>query len=275
MSYILEALRRSEEERHQDQLKSLTGHDGLIHVPKSQTPIWPYLLIGVLALNLVVFVWLFYDDKVFVDTSSSLASIEVDSGEMINEISEVESALNTTTNVSELTSEPGALKNSVPKDAAVDKDVVGGENEIASDISRLETIQDEQIYMDGGLLIQPKNTRSLPSDLPYTRISSSPTVVVASQPIADSRSYDISPAIYDDVPSLIDMDARFQRGIPSLTFNSHIYSDNPGARRVMINNVYLSEGQMLSGLEIVMIGETDIVFKKGDTLFKRAVMRDW
>jgi hypothetical protein len=63
--------------------------------------------------------------------------------------------------------------------------------------------------------------------------------------------------------------------VKPLRFNSHIYSDDPSARRVMINNIYLREGQELSGIQVLEIGELDIVFEKAGTQFKLPAMRDW
>jgi len=63
--------------------------------------------------------------------------------------------------------------------------------------------------------------------------------------------------------------------VPNLLFNSHIYSESPSARRVMINNIYLREGQQFLGMEVVEIGEFNIVFKKDGVLFKLPAMRDW
>jgi hypothetical protein len=43
----------------------------------------------------------------------------------------------------------------------------------------------------------------------------------------------------------------------------------------MINNIYLREGQELAGIQVLEIGELDIVFEKAGTQFKLPAMRDW
>ena len=76
-------------------------------------------------------------------------------------------------------------------------------------------------------------------------------------------------------PSLAELNVHFQKSIPSLIFNSHIYSDDPTARRVMINNVYLREGQKIEGMTLHAIGEFEILLEKDTELFTMPVLRDW
>lgn len=269
MSYILDALRRSEEERHQEQLKGLTGHDGLIHVNKAQQPIWPYLLILILVINVGVVLWIYLDKTQSVEGVGGLDS---------NPVAEVNDRLaqpDSVAQVSMVTDDASEKSRPAPieKEVQPEPNVVSQTASVAdSQAPAVEESADGDIYIDGGLLIQPKSKRN--GGVPKAAEVLPPTVVVASTPIS------VEPELtdqerYQNVPSLIDMSSSFQKTIPSLTFNSHIYSQTPSARRVMINNIYLREGQRLSGLNVVMIGETHIVFDKDGTLFKRAVMRDW
>jgi len=78
-----------------------------------------------------------------------------------------------------------------------------------------------------------------------------------------------------EVPNLTDLPITIQRTVPDLSFNSHIYSDEPSARRVMINNLYLREGDEIAGLRIVEIGEYYIHFSNTEADFKLPVLRDW
>lgn len=276
MSYILDALRRSEEERHQEQLKNLAGNDGLIHVPKQQSPVWPYLLIAALAVNAVIFMWMHFDkqteavvlpvsniDKTTIAVSEANQSA-TPNAQTLKPVKSTESK-----EVGNLTA--SIATTSTAKEVSP-RAIVAPPNDSTPPLNPVES----STYVDGGLLIQPKGQRRpIPEDLVYNEVRTEPRVTVSSVPIDTSPLVMDDSLRYRDVPRLIDLDNQFQRGIPSLTFNSHIYSDNPQARRVMINNIYLREGQLLSGMEVVMIGEVDIIFRKDGTLFKRAVMRDW
>ena len=92
----------------------------------------------------------------------------------------------------------------------------------------------------------------------------------------NSRSQDTADANpFLSYPSLTELSVHFQKSIPSLIFNSHIYSDDPTARRVMINNIYLREGQRIEGMTIHAIGEFDILLEKNTELFTLPVLRDW
>ena len=71
------------------------------------------------------------------------------------------------------------------------------------------------------------------------------------------------------------MSRGFQRSVPNLSFNSHIYSDQPSARRAMINSNYLREGQGFEGMTLDQIGEAFIVLTKDGQQFKLPILRDW
>jgi len=61
MSYILEALRKSEEDRQQDRVPNLGTHSKLIRPIPKKTTLWPVILLIALLLNAAgLFYWLFY-----------------------------------------------------------------------------------------------------------------------------------------------------------------------------------------------------------------------
>ncbi len=77
------------------------------------------------------------------------------------------------------------------------------------------------------------------------------------------------------VPRLTDLPVSFQRRVPNLTFNSHIYSPDPARSRVMINNQYLRTGQRIAGMRIDAITENGVIFNLDGTRFEVPVVRDW
>lgn len=77
------------------------------------------------------------------------------------------------------------------------------------------------------------------------------------------------------VPHLVELPLSFQKSVPDLTFNSHIYSSSPSSRRVMINNTYLRIGDSVAGLRVQDITEEGVVFSRDGQQFRVGVVRNW
>ncbi|PAV27001.1 hypothetical protein CF392_02350 [Tamilnaduibacter salinus] len=77
------------------------------------------------------------------------------------------------------------------------------------------------------------------------------------------------------VPSLNEMPLSFQRDIPDLRFSSHVYASDPDARRVMINGHYLRPGDRFSGVRVEGITENGVVLFADGERFRVGVVRDW
>ena len=54
MSYILDALKRSEQERHQDKMPSFSAENMIIQTNQKKAHWWPFVLILVLILNAII-----------------------------------------------------------------------------------------------------------------------------------------------------------------------------------------------------------------------------
>ena len=102
-----------------------------------------------------------------------------------------------------------------------------------------------------------------------------PVVIVPSLPV--QREFDASTQNQPQgrVPHLVELPLSFQKSVPDLTFNSHIYSSDPSASRVMINNRYLSPGQSFGQLTVETITEDGVVLSKNGQRFRVGIVRDW
>tara|TARA_R110001606_G_scaffold17651_2_gene68081 strand:+ start:211 stop:402 length:192 start_codon:yes stop_codon:yes gene_type:complete len=58
-------------------------------------------------------------------------------------------------------------------------------------------------------------------------------------------------------------------------FNSHIYSTDPNASRVMINGHYLRQGDSFSGITVEEVTEDGVVLGKQGRIFRVGIVRDW
>ncbi|RMJ06183.1 hypothetical protein DOQ08_00868 [Marinobacter litoralis] len=102
-----------------------------------------------------------------------------------------------------------------------------------------------------------------------------PTIIVPSQPEPQRVSAPVQSRPQGRVPHLVELPLSFQKSVPDLTFNSHIYSSDPSASRVMINNRYLRAGQSLGSLLVENITEDGVVLSKNGQRFRVGIVRDW
>ncbi|WP_334312382.1 general secretion pathway protein GspB [Marinobacter sp. SS21] len=111
-----------------------------------------------------------------------------------------------------------------------------------------------------------------------TAVAQRPTVIVpsprrneavAESPLSDRYDYG------ERVPHLVELPLSFQRQVPSLIFNSHIYASDPSGRRVMINNHYLRIGDSFSGIRVERITEEGVELSLHGRQFRVGVVRDW
>lgn len=72
-----------------------------------------------------------------------------------------------------------------------------------------------------------------------------------------------------------DLPARIQRSIPTLEFATHIFGDEPRYREVTINGRRYAEGERVEGMLLAEITETGVVFDYQGYRFEVSVLEDW
>lgn len=219
MSYILDALRKSETERRQGQVPDLGQQVQLIHRPKRKG-VSPVVWVAVaLALNAAVLAYVFWPER-------------------------------------------NGLVSALPAATAPDArpSVPASESPIS----------------------QPAETPSVPEPVVPTvpPVQERATIIVPSVDASDvnaaaADNLQVPPEQAGRVPHLVELPLTFQKGIPDLTFNSHIYSSSPASRRVMINNRYLRIGDSFQGLRVEDITEDGVVLSRDGRRFRVGVVRDW
>jgi len=285
MSYILDALKRSEQERHQDQLPSFSAENMILQTNHKRTHWWPYVLIAVLLLNALLFGFYSWNKdpdvvtQVNIHSSEKVQAIEGNSKRhpISQRMAPPDNVLNKPKFIQPLIHRQAGSIATAPLSKATTQDVDGREDDYLFGTT-----------VDEGLLIQPKSKVSSQfHDVIKTKVlieargEAKPAYVIKPPPVPQAKTEVQDPIetvqvdYFADIPLLSTLDIGFQRSIPELTFNSHIYSEQAGARRVMINNFYLREGQSFNGLDLIEIGEVYIKVSKDGTLFKLPVLRDW
>lgn len=235
MSYILDALRKSETERRQGKVPDLGQQVQLIHRPKKRrrSPVvWVALALLVNAAVLAVVFW--------PERPTDLPIVQAPQ-----------------------TAEPKAALKQPQKPEASQVTV----NESA--ISGPATTRDVEAAATAPL------NPELASEPIVQPVRERPTIIRPS--VRPERR---TPALRQDeprarVPHLVELPLSFQKSVPDLMFNSHIYSTDPYASRVMINGHYLRQGESFSGITVEEVTEDGVVLSKQGKAFRVGVVRDW
>lgn len=293
MSYILEALKRSEQERQQ-QLRpgSFDPEGGILHLRKRQTPVWVYLLVLVLLLNLGLMLGLYWDRlTVSEPVSEPVAAmagvpepgasvirtpvIEIPVAPVLPSRSQSETAATSLAPANPDSAHAGQFSQQ-ESFTYIEPEQPDEVMQEARDVSFAEEgiVSDETEAWDIVAPVSERRALTNSQEVPESQLEA--PLPVAPKPKELTRPNPVKPIMLaDTTPLLQTLDAGFTSQIPAIAFNSHIFSQSPDARRVMINNIYLREGEGFSGLTVEEIGEEYVVFGKQGRLFKLPVMKDW
>ena len=209
MSYILDALRKSETERRQGRVPDLGQQVQLIHRPKKKR-VSPALWVSLaLMLNAGVLAFVFWPGMPATESEPVLEDPVAETGAI---------------------PEPDPVESTPPPTA---------------------------------------------TEPPVAESRERATVIVPSSAIPETAAPTVEPEQAGRVPHLVELPLSFQKSVPDLTFNSHIYSSSPASRRVMINDTYLRVGDVFEGLRVDDITEEGVVLSRDGRRFRVGVVRDW
>jgi len=233
MSYILDALRKSESERHQGKVPDLGRQLQLIHrPPKRRWPVQALLAAGLL-LNAGVLAYVFWPDQDSPVANLTSAPEQVPAAVSVNPVP------------------VAAAQNSATVEEGVTVKSLEGETSAP----------------------QPSNVQSV-----FPAEYQSPTVIVPSGYGRENENESKAFASSADgvrVPHLVELPLSFQRSVPDLIVNSHIFASVPQARRVMINNQNLRPGDSFQGMRVEEITEDGVVLSRQGQQFRLGIVRDW
>ncbi len=242
MSYILDALRKSENERQQGRIPDLGQQVQLIHQPKKKAvPVTVWVGVG-LILNAFILAAIFWPGIGFMSLGVTMSSDKISSA-------------------------PQAIKGDefVPA-PIVDTPVNQREEEVQVPHPTAAASADNAASQPFPELVNESEER--------------PTLIIPSwnAPLEDypegvSEAGRFSSS--ERVPHLVELPMSFQRRVPSLIFSSHIYASDPAARRVMINDQYLRPGEQFSGIRVDRITPEGVELSLNGQRFRVGVVRDW
>ncbi|MFL1485187.1 general secretion pathway protein GspB [Marinobacter sp. LN3S78] len=244
MSYILEALKKSESERNQGRVPNLGQQIRMVHRKRKRgIPALAWLAIA-LTLNAVILAALFWPGAGLWWDHSQTAGALARSTEQAAGATAPTTAAGSEETPSAASGEVARAEEPVPEPA-----------EITAATGELES--------QGAVILDT--------------VKEAPTVIVPTvrQPGTAGGS-EYTPEPWEGrVPHLVELPMAFQRQVPDLVFNSHVYSSRPSARSVMINNRYLRMGDSFGPLRVERITEEGVELSMDGQRFRVGVVRDW
>jgi general secretion pathway protein B len=250
MSYILDALKKSEKERQRGTAPDiLTAQDVQAQKPKKR-PLWPYLLLVALLLNTgVLLLWLgpWHSKKPHVVVQPvGGQQHESNTLESVHEGSDVRSSVSLPSTGPSKTTGTGVGK-------AIQQDqITQTEANLQKDVPSISTPMTD--------------AKGLPEVSPS--ISEQPPPV--SQVPSESKPVsNIVPTVENKVYNLNDLPLSVQQGLPDFNITVAIYSNDPASRMVKINNQLMREGQYLTnGLKLEEITPDGVIFSYQNYRFR-------
>lgn len=241
MSYILDALRKSESERQQGRVPDLGQQVQMIHRPrKAGIPVSVWVAIG-LVMNAAVLALVFWPQTGLRQASQADAVAA------------------------------SAETAAVPADAVRVQPQAGAAGTDRPDAAETPA----NVAVPPGA--SPVAPATADNQNPWAT-SEEPTIITPSvipvSPLDAADEAEASP-YQGRVPHLVEMPMSLQRRIPDLVFNSHVYASEPSRRRVMINNRTLRTGDSFSGIRVERITEDGVELSMDSQRFRVGVVRDW
>ncbi|MDX1552139.1 MAG: general secretion pathway protein GspB [Marinobacter sp.] len=249
MSYILDALRKSETERRQGRVPDLGQQVQMIHKPKKKSvPVLVWVVAIALVLNAVLLAWLFWP-RLSETGAREPASASAETVASVPQVKPAEPAPEPVKTASEPPFESSPAPAATP--AKNDKLLA---NAVEIPMPGVAEPAVEEAERERPTVIVPSARGPSPFN---------------SSSVADSE------AAAARTPHLVELPLSFQKRVPDLIFNSHIYASEPSSRRVMINDNYLRPGESFSGITVERITEEGVELSMDGRRFRVGVVRDW
>ncbi len=247
MSYILDALKKSEQERGHGGIPGVqTIHSSSLNYNHNKT-YWPYILITAVLLNLAAILYFILDkDK---PLENNIATTQA------NTVKHNTSALPA---INKTQTPVSAGQNKQPVDTASIANSKHAEEEINSTSTTAHTSPNNQV---ASLPVAVNNTKS---DSSY---NSSQTTTIADRGTAEGNTKIIE---FHDLPESI------KQQLPAIIISVHAYSANPQQRSIVINNNFMEEGEyVLDDLLLHEITDDGAIFYYNDIKFHFGVVSGW
>jgi len=236
MSYILDALKKSEQQRGQGTIPDVqTVHSSSLNYRDEKKTYWPYLLITAVLLNLIAIVY-FIIDKDSISENNTLLVQDT----AINNSAEKTIAVNTQ-----------AVAPAAAPEKQIINTIIEPEKPKAAVPAKTVAVKKKTNSTNNSEVLAPRSSRN-------TKVNKRP--VQAQKEVID----------FYDLPDSI------QQQLPSIVVSAHIYSSNPLQRSIVINNNFMEEGEyVIDNLILHEITANGAIFDYEDTRFHYNVVSGW
>ena len=270
MSYILDALRKSEQERQRGKVPDFSSSPENIAAAPAKRNLWPIIAVAALVVNLALAGYF------FMGNSNSPAQIAQPQTQQSPAQQFVQS---------ESQSAPQAAPQTTPqktaevRSTAAPKITASHQSQARPAPVKPIPAPDQapkpavtKMVEPEPIIIKPRNQTAFQDVASSAPAKSEPQHAAATQPEPDSN---YMPNV-GYLPQLEELSANQRQNIPDMTFSSHMYSSLPKYRSIIINGKRLKEGQFFnSELQVREITESGVIMSQENTLFQVDVLGRW
>lgn len=281
MSYILQALRKSEQERQRGSIPNLQSAQTIPGHSREKPSFWQPLLVGALVINAAAMIyWLhpWREEGAVIQTASTPApqhaTLEPDSKKPsgnppLSAPPPPQQQASLRKNLTPLNGRSATVRQtSAPEAFPVGKTKKGDEP---------SSVQKQW------LKITPSNPRTqnlAPGIQTTVQAVSSGKPAAASRTSASSQPKPATPAAKDmpepEVPSIHGMPVNVQKNLPAILISAHIYSEDQETRMAIINDKTLREGQSVApGLVLEEITRNGVILNFQGHRFHLGKLQSW
>lgn len=276
MSYILDALRKSEQERQRGKVPDFSSSPENIATAPAKRNLWPIIAVAALVVNLALAGYFFMGNSESHNNSNSPAQIAPPQTQQSPAQQPVPS---------ESQSAPQAAPQTTPQKTAEVRSTAAPKTTASlPSQSRPAPVKPipapvqapkpavTKVAEPEPIIIKPRNQTASQDVASSAPAKSEPQHAVATQPETDSN---YMPNV-GYLPQLEELSANQRQNIPDMTFSSHMYSSLPKYRSIIINGKRLKEGQFFnSELQVREITESGVIMSQENTLFQVDVLGRW
>lgn len=263
MSYILDALKKSEKERQRGNVPDVLTPQDAAAGQKRKRGLLPYLVLGVLILNAGLLAgWLLGSPKKPQPAAQSVAPRKIQTSAP----KQAKDAHTARTSVEASSTEPVRVGNSVTRAAERQPAAyteITAKRETRNPPPAVHQEQAQGIVSDQK---KGKEERPSPPSVPKeTRVA--PPAAAPQQTVVNRASAEpqpvahIEPPIKNKIYNLKELPASLQQNLPDFSISTHLYAADTTSRMVRINGQMLREGQHLSAdLKLEEIMPDGVIF---------------
>ena len=269
MSYILDALRKSEKERQRGAVPDLmTAQDVAGDGPKRRA-FWPYLIAGALILNAGVLAWwlAWHSSKPPVATqptaTQQYTAKAPDQGNR-----SADTGLSVVTPASTVSNASEPAPSSAQEKSAVPKPNIPAAITNAPKVDVVRKPEHEQVLTSTR---KNKEDRAATNDKGPSEVSAIPQQQTPALKQSDAASQAVAlPApVKNKLYNLQELPVSIQQGLPAFAISTHLYTGDAPSRLVRINGQILREGQFLTaGLKLEEITSEGVIFSYQNYRFR-------